>query len=140
MSEAYEADKAQARSAAGGPTEFQGKAAVSDGLVRFTAPSVVFEDDGRRLEAGGFQPLEAYDVCDREPRPDARAPAAARGARSSCSRTSPRACARRRSRCCSPATSSTSTAPRAEDALLELVADGRATREPLGDDAIWRAA
>ena len=62
VSEAYEADKAQARSAAGGPTEFQGKAAVSDGLVRYTAPSVVFEDGERRLEAGGFQPLEAYDV------------------------------------------------------------------------------
>ena len=46
-----------------GPTEFQGKAAVSDGLVRYTAPSVLFETaDGRRLEAGGFQPLEAYDV------------------------------------------------------------------------------
>ena len=48
VTEAYEADKAQARSAAGGATEFQGKAAVSDGLVRFTAPSVVFEADGRR--------------------------------------------------------------------------------------------
>src|SRR5580704_1154258 len=62
VTEAYEADKAQARSAAGGPTEFQGKAAVSDGLVRYTAPSVVFEAGERRLEAGGFQPLEAYDV------------------------------------------------------------------------------
>ena len=29
----------------------------------------------------------------------------------------------------------------AEDALLELVADGRSRRaQPLGDDAIWRAA
>ncbi len=28
----------------------------------------------------------------------------------------------------------------AEAALLELVADGRAVREPLGDDALWRAA
>ena len=28
----------------------------------------------------------------------------------------------------------------AEAALLELVADGRATRRPLGDDALWRAA
>src|ERR1700730_4975824 len=33
VSEAYAADKAEARTAAGGPTEFQGKAAVSDGLV-----------------------------------------------------------------------------------------------------------
>jgi hypothetical protein len=62
VSEAYEADKVLARSAAGGPTDFQGKAAVSDGIVRYTAPSVIFECDGRRLEAGGFQPIEAYDV------------------------------------------------------------------------------
>jgi hypothetical protein len=61
--EEYERDKALARTAAGSPTEFQGKAANSDGAVRYTAPSVVFEaDGGRRLEAGGFQPVEAYDV------------------------------------------------------------------------------
>ena len=59
---AYEADKAEARTAAGSPSELQGKTAQSDGPVRFTAPSVVFELDGRRLEAGGFQPVEAYDV------------------------------------------------------------------------------
>jgi hypothetical protein len=28
----------------------------------------------------------------------------------------------------------------AEAALLELVATGRAVREPLGDDALWKAA
>jgi predicted DsbA family dithiol-disulfide isomerase len=64
VEEAYQADRAAARTAAGGPTEAQGRSANSDGAVRFTAPSVVFEtEDGRRLEAGGFQPLEAYDVC-----------------------------------------------------------------------------
>jgi 2-hydroxychromene-2-carboxylate isomerase len=61
--DAYEADRARARTAAGSPTEFQGRAANTDGQVRYTAPSLVFEsDDGRRLEAGGFQPIEAYDV------------------------------------------------------------------------------
>src|ERR671938_92347 len=60
---AYEADRARARAAAGSPTEFQGRAADTDGAVRYTAPSLVFDrPDGRRLEAGGFQPLEAYDV------------------------------------------------------------------------------
>jgi 2-hydroxychromene-2-carboxylate isomerase len=60
---AYEADRARARAAAGSPTEFQGKAANTDGAVRYTAPSLVFDGpDGRRLEAGGFQPIEAYDV------------------------------------------------------------------------------
>jgi hypothetical protein len=60
---AYEADRARARTAAGSPTEFQGRHANTDGAVRYTAPSLVFEGpDGRRLEAGGFQPIEAYDV------------------------------------------------------------------------------
>ena len=60
---AYEADRARARAAAGSPTEFQGKAANTDGAVRYTAPSLIFEGpDGQRLEAGGFQSIEAYDV------------------------------------------------------------------------------
>jgi protein-disulfide isomerase-like protein with CxxC motif len=63
--ELFAADRALARSAAGGPTEFQGRSATTpEGEVRFTAPSVVLTaSDGRSLEAGGFQPIEAYDVC-----------------------------------------------------------------------------
>lgn len=60
---AYQDDRAAARSAAGGAAELQGKVAETDGSVRFTAPSVVFERDGTRLEAGGFQSTDAYDVC-----------------------------------------------------------------------------
>jgi protein-disulfide isomerase-like protein with CxxC motif len=60
---AYEADKRETRTAEGGPTHFQGKARQTDGPVRFSAPSLIFEHaDGRRLEAGGFQTIEAYDV------------------------------------------------------------------------------
>src|SRR4051812_7283883 len=76
VGDAYEADRAEARTAEGGPTHFQGKAANSDGAVRFTAPSVVFEThDGRRLEAGGFQPVEADDglIANLDPRPPPRA-------------------------------------------------------------------
>ena len=62
VEEAYQADRAEARTAEGSPTEAQGKAAQSDGPVRYTAPSLIFDRDGRRLEAGGFQPVEAYDV------------------------------------------------------------------------------
>jgi len=59
----YEEDRARARTAEGSPTEFQDRAANTDGRVRYTAPSLIFEaSDGRRLEAGGFQPVEAYDV------------------------------------------------------------------------------
>jgi protein-disulfide isomerase-like protein with CxxC motif len=64
VEEAYEADRAVARTAAGSPTEAQGRAADTDGAVRYTAPSLRFAHaDGRMLEAGGFQPLEAYDTC-----------------------------------------------------------------------------
>jgi protein-disulfide isomerase-like protein with CxxC motif len=76
--EAYEADRGRARAAAGSPTEFQGRAAETDGAVRYTAPSLIFEGaDGRRLEAGGFQPLEAYDVviANLDPTLDRRPPA-----------------------------------------------------------------
>ena len=60
---AYEADRAFARSAEGSPTHAQDRFSTSDGPVRYTAPSVIFEDEhGARLEVGGFQPFEAYDT------------------------------------------------------------------------------
>ena len=62
VEEAYQADRAEARTAAGSPTEFQGKAANTDGAVRYTAPSLIFRAGDATLEAGGFQPMEAYDV------------------------------------------------------------------------------
>src|SRR4051812_29951541 len=45
VTEAYEADRAESRTAAGSPTEFQGKAAQTDGPVRYTAPSLIFTAD-----------------------------------------------------------------------------------------------
>jgi protein-disulfide isomerase-like protein with CxxC motif len=75
---AYQADRAEVRTAAGSPTAFQGKAANTDGAERYTAPSLVFRHaDGRVLEAGGYQPVEAYDVCiaNLDPGLDRRPPA-----------------------------------------------------------------
>ncbi len=139
VGEAYAADKAQARSAAGGATEFQGKAAVSDGLVRYTAPSVIFAAAGTVLEAGGFQPIEAYDVLianldrslERHAPPADPAHLLAHFADGLCTQEVAALMA-----------TNLIDADRggAEDALLALVAEGRATREPLGSDAIWRAA
>jgi predicted DsbA family dithiol-disulfide isomerase len=62
--EAYEQDKERTRTAEGTPTHAQGKSANTDGRERYTAPSLVFTRtrDGVSLEAGGFQPMEAYDV------------------------------------------------------------------------------
>ena len=62
VEDAYQRDRAEARTAAGSPTQLQDKHATIDGPVRYTAPSLVFEHGGRRLEAGGWQTIEAYDV------------------------------------------------------------------------------
>ena len=61
VEEAYQLDRAEARTASGSATEFQGKAAQTDGTVRYTAPSLIFEHQSIRFEAGGFQPVEVYD-------------------------------------------------------------------------------
>jgi 2-hydroxychromene-2-carboxylate isomerase len=138
VTKAYESDKAQARRAAGGPTDFQGKAAVSDGLVRYTAPSVVFDYDGRRLEAGGFQPVEAYDVliANLAPSLERFAPPASPGelldffTEGLCTQEVAVLLA---GNLIDPDRAA------AEEALIELAAQGRATRHPLGSDAIWHA-
>jgi protein-disulfide isomerase-like protein with CxxC motif len=59
---AYERQLREARSAAGTPSEAQGKTAVADGVVRFTAPSVVFRRGDDARYAGGWQPLLTYDT------------------------------------------------------------------------------
>ena len=137
--EAYEADKAQTRTAAGSPTELQGKAGNSDGKVRYTAPSILFETaDGRRLEAGGFQPVEAYDVLianldptlARAAPPEDPAPLLERFESGLTTQE-----------VAALMTTGNDAADRtaAEAALLALVSEGRAVRCPLGDDALWLA-
>jgi protein-disulfide isomerase-like protein with CxxC motif len=59
----YERDKDRARSAEGRPTHVQNRHSEAGGPVRYTAPSVVFEDGERWLEVGGFQPFESYDTA-----------------------------------------------------------------------------
>ena len=139
VSAAYQADKAEARSAAGGPTEFQGKAAIDGELVRYTAPSLVFELDGRRLEGGGFQPIEAYDVLianldatlERTPPPEGPLPLLEYFSDGLATQE------------VAVLLAGTLVLPDragAEAALIELAADGAVTREPLGNDAVWRIA
>jgi hypothetical protein len=134
---AYEADKRESRDAAGGPTEFQGKARNTDGVVRYTAPSLVFESaDGARLEAGGFQPVEAYDalIANFPDRPERREPPASPLEAIEFFR--------------SPLTTQEIAAvmahgndapdrAAAEQALIDLAAAGSVRRIPLGDDALW---
>ncbi len=139
VTEAYEADKRETREAEGGPTHFQGKARQTDGPVRYSAPSLVFHANGRRLEAGGFQTVEAYDVLianldptlRREPPPPD--PLAALERFSDGLVTQEVA-----------AIMAVGNEPpdrvAAERALVELTGAGTARRTPLGDDALWQLA
>jgi hypothetical protein len=136
---AYEADRARARTAAGSPTEFQGKAASTDGPVRYTAPSLVFERDGRRLEAGGFQPIEAYDVIlanfdtTLERRPPAEEPLEVLDEAPLGLVTAEVAEIMRPG--LFPADRGAT-----EDALIDATARGDVVRVPVGDDAVWLSA
>lgn len=136
VAEAYEADRREARTAAGSPAALQGKTAHTDGPERYTAPTLVLERDGTRLIAGGFQPLEAYDVLianlepglDRQPVPDGPLPLLRRFPGGLTSQEVSVLLARE------------NDAPdriEAEALLIELVAEGRASRTPLADDALW---
>ncbi|MBA3329071.1 MAG: DsbA family protein [Solirubrobacterales bacterium] len=136
---AYDEDRRLARTAAGSPTEFQGKSANTDGAVRFTAPSLVFAAAGRTLEAGGFQSLGAYDVCvanldtslaRREAPEDVVDVLAAL----------PEGLTTREVAACLAPDKSAPDDAAAEDRLIAAVAEGRATRETLGSGALWSAA
>jgi 2-hydroxychromene-2-carboxylate isomerase len=137
---AYEADKREARSAEGGPTQFQGKARQTDGPVRYSAPSLVFEHaDGRRLEAGGFQPVEAYDVliANLDPTFERRAPP--QRPLEALADHPPGLVTQEVAAIMAP----NNVAPdrqAAERELIELLADGAVRRRALGDDALWQLA
>ena len=78
----YERQRAEARSAADTPADVQDKTTVSDGAVRYTAPSVVFRRGEDIAYAGGWQPLLSYDTVlanfapalERVPLPDSPEP------------------------------------------------------------------
>lgn len=136
---AYEADRAEARTAAGSPSELQGKTAQTDGPVRYTAPSLIFQRGERRLEAGGFQPVEAYDVVianldpelERAPSPDDPRAVLERFPNGLVTQEIAAILAQGNEPPDREAT---------EAALIDLAADGGAGRTPLGDDALWTLA
>ncbi len=134
---AYERDKAEARSADGSPAELQGKTRATDGVVRFTAPSLVLERDGLRLVAGGFQPVEAYDVLvanldpslERTPVPDGPGPLLEQFSEGLTTAEVAALLARENDPVDREA---------AEKALVGLVGEGQAVCVPVGDGALWR--
>lgn len=138
---AYEADRALARSADGTPTHAQGRFSTSDGPVRYTAPSVIFEHvDGRTIEVGGFQPFEAYDtaLANLDPSLERRPPPAdaveALGAFPLGLSTAELAAVLRPSDLVDAEKHSTA------EQLAALAGEGRVECEPAGGDAVWRLA
>jgi hypothetical protein len=136
----YEEDKRLTRSAEGSPTDFQGKARQTDGPVRYSAPSLVFEDEsGGRLEAGGFQPVEAYDVLianldrtlERHDPPEAPLEAL---------RAFPGGLVTQELAAVMAKNNQPPDREAAESALVELLGEGAVERIALGNDALWLAA
>jgi protein-disulfide isomerase-like protein with CxxC motif len=138
---AYQEDRALARSAEGSPTQAQDRHATSDGPVRYTAPSLVFErEDGTRLEAGGFQPFEAYDVVLANLAPDLERRAAPQDAAEALAAFPDGLTTAEVASVLRPSDLVDADIHAAEAELLELAGDGTVGREPLGQDAIWRVA
>jgi hypothetical protein len=141
--EQFAADRAEARTAAGSPTEFQGKAAQyssDENQVRYTAPSLKFTtEDGRTLEAGGFQTIEAYDVliANLDTSLDRRRPA--EGAREVLLEF-PDGLTTAEVAAIMTRGNGSPDLDAAEDSLIALVADGDAVRAPFGHDALWLPA
>jgi protein-disulfide isomerase-like protein with CxxC motif len=141
VSAAYNRDKLEARSAAGTAIETQGKASTAEpGVVRYTAPSVIFEYDGHRLVAGGWQPELAYDLCIANldpaitptPPPDTPEPLLARFEDGLTTAEVAALLAQ--------GADPIPDLEAAETALIALVADGTARRTELANDALWQLA
>ena len=133
----YSTDRARAREAAGSPTEFQGKAANTDGAVRYTAPSLIFEGPGgQRLEAGGFQPIEAYDVliANLDPSLERRPPA---DDAIEVLNAFPYPLTTAEVAAVMTEHLGVPDVPAVEAALIAATGDGVVERQPVGDDSLW---
>jgi hypothetical protein len=109
--------------------------------VRYTAPSVIFQhEDGRSFEVGGFQPFEAYDTAlanldiglERRPAPGGALDALREFPEGLC--TAELASVMRPSDLLNADPEATAAE------LAELEQSGAVTREPSGNDAVWRVA
>jgi protein-disulfide isomerase-like protein with CxxC motif len=134
---AYERQRAEARSAEGTPAHRQDKTTVSDGVVRFTAPSVVFRRGEQTAVAGGWQPLLSYDTTlanfapelERVPPPESPEPLLdffPRGLTTA-----------EVALLLADGSDPIPDREAARDLLTDLAESGRAVRTPLGTDALW---
>jgi hypothetical protein len=105
--------------------------------VRYTAPSLVFDGpDGQRLEAGGFQPIEAYDVviANLEPTLERRRPAEDPVEVLS---AFPYALTTAEVAAVMTEHLEVPDLAAAEAALITATGEGRAHRRPAGDGSLW---
>lgn len=136
---AYRADWRQARSAGGGPGQLQGKTADSTAGIRYTAPSVIFELEDHRLEAAGFQTIEAYDVliANLDPGLNRTEPA---GDPLDVLDLYPGGLTTREIAAVMANDMGAIDVTGAEARLVELLGEHRVNRVPLGNDALWLKA
>jgi len=136
VEEAYQRDRAEARSALGSPAEAQGKTADSDGAERYTAPTLIFEANGRRLEAGGEQSLAVYDalLANLDPTLERRAPAAT--AIEAVDAFAHGLTTREVALIMAPAGAEPDDRSAAEE-LIHFAAEDRIACVPMGNDALW---
>jgi protein-disulfide isomerase-like protein with CxxC motif len=140
LEDAYQADRAESRTAAGRPIEAQGREADTDGAPRYTAPSIIFTTRaGASLEVGGFQPVEAYDTAlanldvTLARRPAATDPVEVL-------RALPFAPVTREVAACMTTNLGELDEDDAERLLIAAAADGVVRREALGNSARWHLA
>lgn len=139
VQDAYRTDWAETRTAAGGPTHHLGKTADTPDGVRYTPPSIIFEAGLQRIEVGGFQPIETYSVAIANLNPELTRHAPAE---------SPLEALRVYRGGLSTQEVATIMAegmtppdrPETERLLVLLLAERKAKRIPMGNDAIWLAA
>ena len=137
---AYEADRALARSAADTPPSVQNRTANTDGSERFTAPSLVFDSDGSRMIAGGFQPFEAYDVVPAHLAPDLPRRSAPLNVAEMLAAFPEGLFTAEAARVLRAHHLDLPDVPGAEARLIEAVANGAARRVDVGDSALWVSA
>ncbi|MCC6755919.1 MAG: hypothetical protein IT199_06055 [Solirubrobacterales bacterium] len=136
VNSAYETDFAHARSAAGGAAATQGRTATLPDGERYTAPSIIFEQDDRRVEVGGFQPIEAYDSVITNLDPGLARTPAAEDPLLALDPYPAGLTTREVAAILAEGTDRPDPAA-AEVELVRLLAERRVRRVPLGNDALW---
>lgn len=136
---AYEEDFAHARTAQGGATHLQTKTADHEEGQRYTAPSVILEKGESRLEVGGFQPIEAYDVVIANLDPSLTRMAPPEDP-SEILNLYPAGLTTQEIAAVMAQGMTPPDRVEAEGRLVTLLSEGKAQRVPLGNDALWVAS